>query len=82
MSVDEMLPDAPACIPPIIAPMAAEVVGDIPPVAVPPNWPPLPAIMAAEIEAGKASVPVGRSIWLKGHDPSRFLYPPGPPQSW
>ena len=56
----------------MITPMAAEVAGDIP-LAVPPNWPPLPAMIAAEIEAGRASVPVGKSIWLNGHDPSRFL---------
>lgn len=72
VSVDEAFPAAPACIPPMIAPMAAEVVGDTP-LAVPPNWPPLPAMIAAEIEAGRASVPVGKSIRLNGHDPSRFL---------
>ena len=81
MSVDEALfATTPAEIPPTIPPMAVERVGDNP-AAVPPNWPPSPAMMAAEIEAGKAAVPDGKSIRLNGHDPSRFLYPPGPPQS-
>ena len=71
VSVDEAFP-APACIPLIIAPLTAEFVGDIP-LAAPPNWPPLPAMIAAEIETGNASVPVGKSIRLNGHDPSRFL---------
>ena len=81
VSVDEALfATRPAEIPPTIPPMAAESVGDSP-AAAPPNRPPSPAMMAAEIEAGKAAVPVGKSIRLNGHDPSRFLYPPGPPQS-
>ena len=71
MSVDEAFP-VPVCIPLTIAPLTADFVGDIP-LAAPPNCPPLPAIIAAEIETGKASVPVGKSIRLNGHDPSRFL---------
>ena len=81
VSSDEVLPaTAPACIPPMIPSRAVESEGDSP-AAVPPNRPPSPAMMAAEIEAGKAALPVGKSIRLSGHDPSRFLYPPGPPQS-
>ena len=71
MSVDEAFPP-PACIPLIIPPLAAEFEGGIL-LAVPPNWPPLPAMIAAEIETGKASVPVGKSIQLNGHDPPHFL---------
>ena len=71
VSFDEAFP-ALACIPLIFSPLAAEFVGVVP-LAAPPNWPPLPAMIAAEIETGKASVPVGKSIRLNGHDPSRFL---------
>ena len=42
----------------MIPPIAAAGVGDIP-AAVPPNRPPSPAMIAAAIEAGKASVPDG-----------------------
>ena len=71
VSVDEAF-SAPACTPLMIAPLAAEFVEDVP-LGAPPNWPPLPAMIAAEIETGKASVPVGKSIRLNGHDPSLFL---------
>lgn len=62
ISVDEAWAAAtPAETPPMIPPIAAASVGDIP-AAVPPNRPPSPAMIAAAIEAGKASVPDGKSI--------------------
>ena len=80
VSVDEALSAPTPWISPMIPSMAAESVGTCP-AAVPPNWPPSPVMMAAEMDTGKAAVPVGKSIRVNGHDPSRFLYPPGPPQS-
>lgn len=79
--VDDSRPAAiPAEMSPTIPPSAVVTVGDNT-AAVPSIWPPFPAMMAAEIEAGRAAVPVGSPIQLNGHDLSRFLYPPGLPQS-
>lgn len=61
VSVGDAWPAAtPAEIPPTIASRAAESEGDVPP-ELSSGWPPSPAMIAAELEAGKASVPVGES---------------------
>ncbi len=39
------------------------------------------SIAAESCDADDPAVPVGCSMLVNGHEPSRFLYPWGPPQS-